>query len=140
MTSGTATIATTPDTIMTVLADLPGMLAWSPAQSVEVTESDDAGRPRQARWRERYGPLQDEFVLRYQWHDRAVSWWLLHGRILKRENGRFELDALRCGGTQLTYSLELGIVVPLPPCVRTRIESLVIASTLESLKKHVECR
>lgn len=138
MTSGKTIIATTPEAIMAVLADLPGMLTWSPAHSVEITESDDAGRPVQASWRERYGPVHDQFVLRYQWHDRAVDWRLLHGRILKRENGRFELEALRGGATQVTYSLELGIVVPIPPCVRTRVESLVIASTLEALKRHVE--
>jgi hypothetical protein len=131
------TIAANVAEVMQALADLPGMLQWSSAQAVEVIEWDPAGRPTRARWRERYGPLLDEFVLQYHWHTQGVSWRLSEGRILKRENGCYQLDAVAGDCTNLTYSLELGIGVPIPKCVRMRIESLIIRTTLDALKKHL---
>jgi hypothetical protein len=56
MATGHITITATPAEVMDVLADLSGMLEWSPAQSVTVIERDSTGLPTLARWRESYGP------------------------------------------------------------------------------------
>lgn len=80
MATGRMTISATAAQIMDVLVDLPGMLEWSPAVSVTVIERDHAGRPARARWRERYGPLPDEFVLEYHWDgEQGVRWHLACG-------------------------------------------------------------
>lgn len=123
---------------MAVLTDLPGMIEWTAAESVTVTERDDGGRPLRARWREHYGPLADEFVLEYRWHgDDGVSWRLLEGRILKKENGSYRLSATR-DGTTIAYTLELGVRLWIPPCIRSRIESAVIDSTLVALARRLD--
>ena len=138
MATGQTTIAASAAEISTVLADLPGMLDWSPADSVQVLECDDRARPVLARWRERYGPLTDEFVLEYRWgDDHSVSWRLLQGRILKKENGRYRLIPTGTG-TTVVYILEVGIGLWLPPCIRSRVESAIIDATLVALKRRVE--
>lgn len=75
------TVNATAAHVMDVLANLPGMLEWSAADSVAVIERDPAGRPTLARWRERYGPLPDEFLLEYLWNgDESVRWRLVEGQ------------------------------------------------------------
>ncbi|MCB0930559.1 MAG: SRPBCC family protein [Mycobacterium sp.] len=134
MSTGQITVTATPAEVAAALADLSAMVEWSGAAAVTVIERDDAGRPTRARWRESYGPLRDEFVLQYKWAPDGVSWWLLEGRILKRENGRYQLDALGGGRTRVTYSLEIGIGMPVPACIRRRVESILIEATLKALK------
>lgn len=109
------------------------------AVSVTVIERDSAGRPTRARWRESYGPLPDEFVLEYHWDgDEGVSWRLIEGRILKKEDGRYILADVAGGGTKVTYSFELGIGVWVPPSIRSRLESMIINRALTALKHRVE--
>lgn len=134
MSTGQITVTATPAEVAAVLADLPAMVGWSGAQAVTVIENDASGRPVRARWREHYGPLRDEFVLQYEWTPDGVRWWLLEGRILKRENGRYQLDALTGGRTQVTFSLEIGIGVPVLPCIRRRVESMLVDGMLKALK------
>jgi len=138
MATGQITVTATAAAIMDVLADLPGMLEWSAADTVTVTECDSAGRPTSARWHERYGPVSDEFVLQYQWDDDGVSWRLLQGRILKKEDGRYRLAAAAVGQTTVAYTLELGFGVWVLPCIRSRVESMVVGQTLAALKRRVE--
>jgi hypothetical protein len=122
-----------------VLADLPGMLKWSPAQSVTVIECDSGGRPTRARWRENYGPLQDEFVLQYEWDGSdGVGWKLLEGRILKKEDGLYRLAVTSEGATNVTHGLELGICSWVPSFIRSRVESMIVEATLTALKTRVE--
>lgn len=139
MATSHTTISATPAEIMAVLADLPGMAVWSAAKSVEVLQHQPDGRPVRARWREDYGPIPDEFVLDYTWDaDRSVSWRLIEGRILKREDGRYELTPNPSGGTDVTFSMELGVGVWMLPPLWRRIESGIVSSGLDALKKHIE--
>jgi len=138
MATGEIAIAATPAEIMDVLADVPGMLEWAPAQSVTVLEHDSAGRPTRARWRENHGPLRDEFVLQYDWDGAGVSWRLIEGRILKKEDGRYTVRAGPAGGTEVTYSLELGIGVWVLPSIRSWLELKIVTGTLASLKGRLE--
>ncbi len=124
--------------VTAVLADLPAMVEWTAAEAVEVLAHDSHGRPSVARWRERYGPLPDEFVLSYDWHDDGVSWRLTEGRILKVEDGRYTLSPAPDGGSTVVYSLRLGLGLWLPPCVRSRLETFVVDSTLSALERRVE--
>ncbi|MDY6996070.1 MAG: cyclase [Actinomycetota bacterium] len=124
--------------VTAVLADLPAMVEWTAAESVDVIASDDRGRPNVARWRERYGPLRDDFVLSYDWHDDGVSWTLTEGRILTTEDGRYTLGPAPGGGTAVVYSVRLGLALWLPRLVLSRIESFVVDSTLAALKRRVE--
>ena len=139
MATGEITVNATAAHVMDVLADLPGMLEWSAADSVAVIERDPVGRPTLARWRERYGPLSDEFVLEYFWNgDESASWRLVEGRILKKEDGCCSLTVAGDGRTKVAYSLELGIGLWIWSGIRSRVESLIVTSTLTALKRRVE--
>ncbi|MCX2930957.1 SRPBCC family protein [Mycobacterium sp. CVI_P3] len=139
MATAQTTITAPAAEIIAVLADLPGMLDWSAADSVQVIEYDAQARPVLARWREHYGPLPDEFVLRYEWDgDTGVSWRLVQGRILKKEDGHYRLSPAPAGATTVEYQLALGIGVWLPPCIRSRLEATIVDATLAALKRRVE--
>ena len=115
------------------LTDLSAMVEWSGAAAVTVIErTTPAGRPgtlarelrtaaRRVRAAVQVGPRRCQLVA-------------ARGRILKRENGRYQLDALGGGRTRVTYSLEIGIGMPVPACIRRRVESILIEATLKALK------
>lgn len=126
--------------LMQLLTDLPRMAKWSGANSVEVLESDHAGRPLRASWSESYLPLlTDEFTLRYTWHsDKRVAWVLERGRILKHEDGEYILTDRADDTTHVELELTLGIAIWTPPLARAQLEKQIIKSTLESLKAQAE--
>lgn len=138
MAIGQITVEADTAEVLALLTDLTGMLDWTAAEAVEVMAHDTAGRPALARWQERYGPVPDEFVLEYDWDNDGVSWRLTQGRILKTEDGRYTLRPAPGGGTAISYSLRLGLAIWIPQCVRSRIESGVVESTLSALKNRIE--
>ncbi len=124
---------------MDALADLHAMAAWGGGGvSVEVLQTHPDGRPRLARWRESYGPINDDFTLEYTWdEDTSVTWRLTKGRVLKKENGKYTLSPGGDGTVTVTYELEIGIWVWVLGIVRRQIEKSVIATALADLKSHV---
>ncbi len=134
MAIGRITVEADPAEVLVLLADLPGMLDWTAAEAVEVLGRDGAGRPVLARWRERFGPLPDAFVLQYDWNEHGVRWRLTEGRILKTEDGCYTVHPVSDGGAAVVYSLRLGLAVWLPAWLRSRIESAVVDATLSALR------
>ncbi len=139
MAVGGIDIAARAGEIMETLADLPGMVEWSAADSVAVTEHHPDGRPAIACWSESYGPIRDRFVLSYEWDgDVEVRWRLLEGRVLKKENGRYRLTEADSGVTNVRLELELGIGVWIPTILCERVEAMIVRGTLNGLKQRVE--
>lgn len=138
MAIGRITVEADTAEVTAVLTDLPAMVEWTAAEAVQILAHDNQGRPSKARWRERFGPLSDDFVLSYTWHDDGVSWRLTEGRILKTEDGRYTLSPAPGGRTAVVYRLRLGLALWLPRCVLTRIETFVVDSTLSALKGRSE--
>ncbi len=139
MVTRTIDIAASPESIMDVLANLPAVASWAESTSVEVLQVHADGRPARARWSESYGPIPDEFILDYEWNgDESFSWRLVEGRVLQREDGKYELTDVGQGVTRVRYSLDLGLAIPLPTLVTDKIASSVVAAGLVALKDNVE--
>lgn len=139
MAVGEIDIAAQPRAIMEILVDLPGMVEWSAANSVEVLERHPDGRPAVASWTESYGPIRDSFVLSYRWEGESeVRWRLLEGRVLKKEDGHYRLTDVGGGVTNVELELKLGIGVWVLPILRTRLEAVIINGTLSALKRRAE--
>ena len=141
MAVGEINIEAQPREIMEILADLPGTVEWSAANSVEVLERHPDGRPAVASWNEAYGPIRDRFVLSYEWDgDSEVRWRLLEGRVLKKEDGRYRLTDVGGGVTSVELKLKLGIGMWVLPILRTRLETMIVNGTLTALKQRAESR
>lgn len=128
------------DTVFTQFSDLELMAQWSGANDVEVLQWHPDGRPARARWSENYGLIPDEFILDYEWADRSVKWRLVEGRILQHEVGHVVLEDVSGSAgdrTRVTYSLELGLAIPMPHQVTEQIAGSSVKDSLKGLKKHL---
>ena len=97
-TESSIVIASTPDVIMDVIADLEIYPEWSDGvkEVVVLTEYED-GRPAEARFRLESGPIKDTYELEYEWHGvRSVSWTLTQGQVLKGMDGTYALHDNGC--------------------------------------------
>ena len=85
-------IEATPEEILDVIADVEANPTWSPQyQSSEVLESDEDGRPRQAKMTIKAAGLTDTQVIEYTWTDTSVSWTLVSAGQLKAQDANYTL-------------------------------------------------
>src|SRR6185312_13068034 len=100
--------------VMAVIADFPAYPEWvAAAKKVEVLEAGDDGRARQVHFVIDAGVIKDDYVLDYTWDgDRKVSWNLVKGELMKRQEGSYVLVELD-GSTEVTYSITIDVNMPL---------------------------
>ncbi|MBB3051300.1 ribosome-associated toxin RatA of RatAB toxin-antitoxin module [Prauserella isguenensis] len=130
-----------PEQIMAVIADLPAYPEWAQAvQHTEVLGTDERGRATQVRFTLDSGPVKDVYTLEYDWSDDglSVSWHLVKGQMQKAQNGRYELQPLGGGRTQVTYTLAVELALPMIGMLRRKAEKMIMDTALKELKKRVE--
>src|SRR5438270_12865238 len=100
--------------VMAVIADFPAYPQWvSAAKTVEVLETGDDGRARQVHFVIDAGPVKDDYVLDYTWDGhRRVSWNLVKGQMMKRQEGSYVLDE-NDGSTEVTYTITIDLSIPM---------------------------
>src|SRR5829696_3093855 len=87
-------IAAPADQVMAVISDLSSYPQWADGiKEAEVLETDQRGRPTQARFALEKAVVKDEYVLAYDWADdgRSVRWRLLKGQMQKAQDGSYTL-------------------------------------------------
>lgn len=139
-THGQIDIAAPREAIIAVIADLSSYPQWSGGiTGAEVLNSVD-GRPQRARLQFAAGPMTDEFVLEYEWHDNSsVDWHIVDpGEMIKRQNGTYTLTDLGNGTVRVAYDLEVELSIPIIGKLRTRAEKQIIKAALSGLKRQVE--
>jgi hypothetical protein len=82
------------------------------------------------------------YTLRYD-YDRApevLAWRLVAGDITRKLDGSYELQALdgTPERTEVTYHLEVDLLVPLPGFVKRRAEARIVHTALRQLRSHLE--
>lgn len=126
--------------VMAVIADFEAYPAW--ATGVRVAEVRDPGTGNHVRsvfFALDVSPIKDEYTLVYEWDgDRAVTWSLAEGKMLKALDGAYVLDELGDGTTQVTYRLALEVSIPLIGMLKRKGEKILIDAALKGLKKRVE--
>jgi uncharacterized membrane protein len=139
-TSSSITIAAPPERVMEVIADFPAYPEWAEqVKTVEVLDSDGAGRAERVRFTMDAGPIKDSYTLDYTWapDGRSVSWTLVKGQIQRAQNGSYIL--VKSGvQTTVTYSLAVDLNIPMIGMLRRKAEKVIIDTALKGLKRRVE--
>lgn len=139
-TSSSITIAAPPERVMEVIADFPAYPEWAEqVKTVEVLDSDGAGRAERVRFTMDAGPIKDSYTLDYTWapDGRSVSWTLVKGQIQRAQNGSYIL--VKSGAqTTVTYSLAVDLNIPMIGMLRRKAEKVIIDTALKGLKRRVE--
>jgi ribosome-associated toxin RatA of RatAB toxin-antitoxin module len=125
--------------VMAVIADFPAYPQWvGAAKVVEVLETGEDGRARQVHFVIDAGAIRDDYVLDYTWDDdRKVSWTLVRGQMMKRQEGSYTL--VESGGsTEVTYAITIDLSVPMLGMIKRKAEKVILDTALKELKKRVE--
>ena len=125
--------------VMAVIADFPAYPQWvGAAKVVEVLETGEDGRARQVHFVIDAGAIRDDYVLDYTWDDdRKVSWSLVRGQMMKRQEGSYTL--VESGGsTEVTYAITIDLSVPMLGMIKRKAEKVILDTALKELKKRVE--
>ena len=139
-TTSSITIGADPEHVMAVIADFAAYPEWADqVKSVEILDTDAAGRPERVRFQMDAGPIKDSYTLDYTWapDGRSVSWTLVKGQIQKAQNGSYALVG-GAGGTTVTYSLAVDLNIPMIGMLRRKAEKVIIDTALKGLKRRVE--
>ena len=136
----TTTIAASPDAVLEILLDFPRYPEWArDLKSVEVLASDDEGRATSVRFRAAGMGRSTSYTLAYDHTEpNVLAWVLAEGDITRKLDGRYVLSAGADGGTDVTYELEVELVVPLPPFVKRRTQGKIMHAALAELKAYAE--
>jgi ribosome-associated toxin RatA of RatAB toxin-antitoxin module len=125
--------------VMAVIADFPAYPEWvAAAKKVEVVEAGNDGRARQVHFVIDAGVIKDDYVLDYTWDgDHEVSWTLVKGELMKRQEGSYVLDE-KNGATEVTYAIAIDITIPMIGMLKRKAERVILDTALKELKKRVE--
>jgi uncharacterized membrane protein len=125
--------------VMAVIADFPAYPQWvTAAKKVEVVDEGPDGRARQVHFVIDAGPIKDDYTLDYTWDaDRKVSWTLVKGQMMKRQEGSYAL-AEKGGSTEVTYAITIDLSVPMLGMIKRKAEKVILDTALKELKKRVE--
>ncbi len=129
-----------PAAIMSVIADFPNYPIWTGSvKRAEVVAAGPDGRAERVAFHLDAGVVRDQYVLEYIWAgDRSVEWWLVEGQMMKAQHGSYVLDPHPSGGTLVTYSLTVDLVIPMLGLLKRKAERVVMDTALKELKRRVE--
>lgn len=136
-------IAAAPARVWDVLTDFDNYPRWATdLKSATVVERDDQGRGLRVDYRAAAMGRSTSYTLRYDYGKApgVLAWELVEGDITRKLDGSYELvpvdgDENR---TEVTYHLEVDLLVPLPGFVKRRAEARIIHTALRQLRSHLE--
>ena len=139
-TTSTIQVNATPKEIMAVIADFAAYPEWADSmRETEVLSTDEAGRPKQVRFKVDAGAISDEYTLDYHWSRNEVTWTLVKAKMVKGMDGAYVLRDLGGGeGTEVTYRLAVDVAIPMIGMLKRKAEKVIIDTALKGLKKRVE--
>jgi hypothetical protein len=128
-----------PGAIMAAIADFDTYPVWTGSvKKTEVLETGPDGRARRVAFTLDAGVFRDQYELEYVWDgDRRVEWTLVRGQMMRAQRGSYTLED-RAGGTHVTYSLSVELMIPMLGMLKRKGERIVMDTALKELKKHVE--
>jgi ribosome-associated toxin RatA of RatAB toxin-antitoxin module len=138
-TTSTIIVNATPKAIMAVIADFEAYPEWADSmRETEVLSTDEAGRPKQVRFKVDAGAISDEYTLNYVWSRNEVTWTLVQAKMVKGMDGAYVLRDLGDEGTEVTYRLAVDVAIPMIGMLKRKAEKVIIDTALKGLKKRVE--
>jgi ribosome-associated toxin RatA of RatAB toxin-antitoxin module len=130
------TIAASPQRCFDVATDFARYPEWArDVKEATVREEDEQGRATEVEFRTSALGRSTHYTLAYDYTDapRVISWHMLRGDIMRSIDGAYTFDEAKdgSGGTDVTYSLSIELVVPLPGFVKRRAEVRILNSVRE---------
>lgn len=129
-----------PAQVMAVIADFGNYPAWTGSvKKAEVLEVGPDGRGRRVAFSLDAGIIRDQYQLDYVWTgNEKVEWTLTAGQMMRAQHGSYTLRANPAGGTDVTYSLSVDLVIPMLGLLKRKAERVVMDTALNELKRRVE--
>jgi ribosome-associated toxin RatA of RatAB toxin-antitoxin module len=135
----TERIAASPARCFEIAADFERYPEWArDVKEANVLERDAQGRATKVEFRASALGRSTHYTLAYDYTQapERISWTLVDGDIMRVIDGAYTFVA-EGGGTDVTYSLKIELIVPLPGFVKRRAEVRIL-HTLKELKARAE--
>jgi len=137
--SRTVTVAAPFDTVLATVRDVEHEPEWvEEIRSVEVLESDHAGRPTKAHLRAAAPVGTDEYTLAYSHRDDGLSWSMVSGKLQTGQDASYTLRAVDDAHTEVTFDLRISHNLPLPGFLRRKVIGDLASHRVKGLATRVE--
>jgi len=134
-------VTATPEQCFAVVSDIERYPECAAdIKQVVIERRDDEGRPGEATFRAGAFGRSTSYTLSYDFSKgpRILAWKQTAGDLTSKLDGSYRFDAAGDGGTEVTYTLEVELRVPLPGFIKRRAQSRIMHTALEELKARVE--
>jgi ribosome-associated toxin RatA of RatAB toxin-antitoxin module len=124
-----------------VLVDVERYPEWAAdIKDVSVVSRDSESRPLEVTWRAGAFGRSTSYTLRYDYSaaPTKLSWKQIAGDLTSKLDGTYSFERSDNGSTEVTYTLEVELRVPLPGFIKRRAQSRIMHTALEELKARVE--
>jgi ribosome-associated toxin RatA of RatAB toxin-antitoxin module len=129
-----------PEVVYRVVTDFEHYVDWvSDLKKIDVIERDTEGRPLDVEFRAAAFGRSTTYTLHYD-YSRApelLAWHQTKGDLTASLSGQYRFEPAP-EGTQLTYDLEVELLVPIPTFVKARAAQRIQTQALRELKSEVE--
>ena len=132
-------VAATPQHCYDIAIDFERYPEWArDVKEANVIERDVHGRATKVEYRASALGRSTHYTLAYDYTQapERLSWTLVQGDIMRVIDGAYTFES-QGDGTDITYSLKIELIVPLPGFVKRRAEVRIL-HTLKELKSRAE--
>lgn len=132
-------VAASPERCYELAVDFERYPEWArDVKEANVLERDTHGRATKVEYRASALGRSTHYTLAYDYSQapERLSWSLVEGDIMRVIDGAYSF-APSNGGTDITYSLRIELIIPLPGFVKRRAEVRIL-HTLKELKSRAE--
>ncbi len=137
-----AIVAASPAECFATVTDFARYPEWAgDVKSVEVLETDSSGRAARVAFRAAAFGRSASYTLVYSYPTSdglTLAWVQESADLTSKLDGSYEFRPLDDGRTEVVYTLEVELLVPIPGFVKRRAESKIVHSALKDLKDRVE--
>lgn len=132
-------VAASPSRCYDIAIDFERYPEWArDVKEASVLERDTQGRATKVEYRASALGRSTHYTLAYDYSQapERLSWTLVEGDIMRVIDGAYSFEP-EGTGTNITYSLQIELIVPLPGFVKRRAEVRIL-HTLKELKSRAE--
>lgn len=134
-------VAAPPEQCFTVVSDVERYTEWAAdIKEVIVKSRDGEGRPLEVTFRAGAFGRSTSYTLAYDYAEAPgrLAWKQVAGDLTSKLDGDYRFAPAAEGATEVTYTLEVELRVPLPGFIKRRAQSRIMHTALEELKARVE--
>ncbi len=134
-------VSAAPAACYEVVGDVERYPSWAAdVKTVHVQERDDEGRPKLVTFRAAAFGRSTSYTLAYDYSaaPRVLAWRQIAGDLTSKLDGSYTFEPSGDGGTDISYTLDVELRVPLPGFIKRRAQSRIMHIALASLKSRVE--